>query len=45
MHRALKLALTGDGAKAVPVGRLQKIADHLSKRERVAMEAEREILT
>ncbi len=44
VHRALKLALTGDGAKAVPVGRLQKIADHLSKRERVAMEAEREIL-
>lgn len=44
VHRALKLALAGDGAKAVPAGKLQKIADHLSKRERVAMEAEREIL-
>ncbi|QLA18870.1 ribonuclease R [Desulfolutivibrio sulfoxidireducens] len=44
VHRALKKALAGQGATWTNPARLQKAADHLSRRERVAMEAEREIL-
>ncbi len=44
VHRALKKALAGEGATWTSPARLQKTADHLSRRERVAMEAEREIL-
>jgi ribonuclease R len=43
VHRGLKAALFG---KEPPVGakKMQTICDHISQRERVAMEAEREIL-
>ncbi len=44
VHRALKKTLAGEGATWTSPARLQKTADHLSRRERVAMEAEREIL-
>ena len=44
VHRTLKLVLAGDAAKAMPRGRLVSICELLSKRERTAMEAEREIL-
>ncbi|MEF2229772.1 MAG: ribonuclease R [Pseudodesulfovibrio sp.] len=45
VHRLVKAALAGDGMQPVPgVKKLQNVANHLSSRERVAMEAEREIL-
>lgn len=44
VHRALKKALAGEGPGWIKPVKLQKIAEHLSRRERVAMEAEREIL-
>jgi len=44
VHRAIKKTLAGDGATWTSPARLQKEAEHLSRRERVAMEAEREIL-
>ncbi|WP_419786923.1 ribonuclease R [Pseudodesulfovibrio sp.] len=45
VHRLLKAALAGEGERPVPGRkRLLNIADHLSSRERIAMEAEREIL-
>jgi len=45
VHRLVKAALAGDGMQPVPgVKKLQNVANHLSARERVAMEAEREIL-
>ncbi|SIO20265.1 ribonuclease R [Halodesulfovibrio marinisediminis] len=45
VHRALKHALKMKGYENIrPVDRIQPISDHLNKRERVAMEAEREIL-
>lgn len=43
LHRALKTALSGVGPK-VAHKRLKSLGDHLSIRERRAMEAEREIL-
>jgi ribonuclease R len=44
VHRAIKKTLAGEGATWTSPARLQKAAEHLSRRERVAMEAEREIL-
>jgi len=44
VHRALKHELGLPGGAAMPVGRLQEVGDHISARERVAMDAEREIL-
>ncbi|MDQ7831904.1 MAG: ribonuclease R [Desulfovibrionaceae bacterium] len=44
VHRAIKKALAGEGAGWISPVKLQKAAEHLSRRERVAMEAEREIL-
>ena len=44
VHRSLKAAIAGKAPSARLVGRLPKIAEHISRRERVAMEAEREIL-
>ncbi len=43
LHRALKSELSGGGPKISPK-RLKALGDHLSTRERRAMEAEREIL-
>jgi ribonuclease R len=43
VHRLLKKVLSGEEVK-IPEGVLANKADHLSNRERVAMEAEREIL-
>ncbi len=44
VHRALKRAVAGQDAPAKLTARLAKVAEHISRRERVAMEAEREIL-
>lgn len=44
VHRAIKRTLAGEGAAWISPVKLQKAAEHLSRRERVAMEAEREIL-
>ncbi|NDY56828.1 ribonuclease R [Desulfovibrio sulfodismutans] len=44
VHRAIKKALAGEGPGWISPIKLQKAAEHLSRRERVAMEAEREIL-
>jgi ribonuclease R len=44
VHRSLKRVLAGQSVTAQSAGRLQKVAEHISRRERVAMEAEREIL-
>ncbi|MDD3313745.1 ribonuclease R [Pseudodesulfovibrio sp.] len=45
VHRLVKAALAGEGERPIPGRkRLLNVADHLSSRERVAMEAEREIL-
>ncbi len=44
VHRSLKNAFAGRQASEKSAGRLAKVAEHISRRERVAMEAEREIL-
>ena len=45
VHRLVKAALAGDGMQPVPgVKKLQNVANQLSSRERVSMDAEREIL-
>ena len=45
VHRLVKAALAGDGMQPVPgVKKLQNVANQLSARERVSMDAEREIL-
>jgi len=44
VHRSIKNVLTGKTPSAKTAGRLAKIAEYISRRERVAMEAEREIL-
>ncbi len=44
VHRALKRALSLPGGAALPVKRLRDLGNHLSSQERVAMEAEREIM-
>jgi len=44
VHRSLKRAITGQAFPEKGSARLQKVAEYISRRERVAMEAEREIL-
>jgi ribonuclease R len=44
VHRSLKRAIAGKPASDKGATRLLKVAEHISRRERVAMEAEREIL-
>ncbi|QAZ66404.1 ribonuclease R [Solidesulfovibrio carbinolicus] len=44
VHRSLKAVASGKGAPAKLASKLPKVAEHISRRERVAMEAEREIL-
>lgn len=44
VHRSMKTAIAGKPASAKLVSKLPKVAEHISRRERVAMEAEREIL-
>jgi ribonuclease R len=44
VHRSLKRAITGQSFPEKGFARLQKVAEYISRRERVAMEAEREIL-
>jgi ribonuclease R len=44
VHRSLKRAITGQAFPEKGFARLQKVAEYISRRERVAMEAEREIL-
>jgi ribonuclease R len=44
VHRSLKRTLAGKPVSDKGAGRLLKVAEHISRRERVAMEAEREIL-
>jgi ribonuclease R len=44
VHRSLKAAVAGQPASAKLASKLPKVAEHISRRERVAMEAEREIL-
>ena len=44
VHRSLKRVFSGKAFPEKGYTRLQKVAEHISRRERVAMEAEREIL-
>ncbi len=44
VHRSLKNVFAGKAASEKRLARLAKVAEHISRRERVAMEAEREIL-
>jgi ribonuclease R len=44
VHRSIKNVLAGKKPSEKGVARLAKVAEHISRRERVAMEAEREIL-
>jgi len=44
VHRSLKAALQGQAPPPQGQGKLQKVAEHLGRRERDAMDAEREIL-
>ena len=44
VHRSIKNVLTGKAVPEKRLARLAKVAEHISRRERVAMEAEREIL-
>lgn len=44
VHRSLKRAIAGKPFPEKGFARLQKVAEYISRRERVAMEAEREIL-
>ncbi len=44
VHRSLKNVFAGKEVPEKRVARLPKVAEHISRRERVAMEAEREIL-
>lgn len=44
VHRSIKAAIGFENSPEPPRGKLSEIADHISARERVAMQAEREIL-
>jgi ribonuclease R len=44
VHRSIKNVLAGKTVPENKLARLAKVAEHISRRERVAMEAEREIL-
>ncbi|EFL50951.1 ribonuclease R [Solidesulfovibrio fructosivorans JJ]] len=44
VHRSIKTVLAGKTVPEKKLARLAKVAEHISRRERVAMEAEREIL-
>ncbi|EHJ47362.1 ribonuclease R [Solidesulfovibrio carbinoliphilus subsp. oakridgensis] len=44
VHRSLKSVFAGKAPSEKGLARLAKVAEHISRRERVAMEAEREIL-